>query len=163
MTEPEPRYSDQEWGLLVGLPQSVVIAASAVEEDGARATLAESEAGMEAIAEGRESGIPLVEEIAGLLVAQVGDPDEGAEPLVLSFVDREAGIADVLQRAKSAMALLSEKADEGEAGAYRHWLVTIAERVVNAASSGGILGLGGDQVTESEQRFVDRLHLVLQD
>ena len=51
--------------------------------------------------------------------------------------------------------------DEGEAGAYRHWLVKIAENVVNAASTGGILGLGGDAVSPSERRFRDRLSEVL--
>lgn len=47
-------------------------------------------------------------------------------------------------------------AGEPTAGAYRHWLVTIAERVVEAASS-GVLGCG-KQVSESAAarlRFTD--------
>lgn len=156
-------FSDQEWGLLVGLPQAVAVAASAAEADSRRATIAESEAGLDAIAAGRESGIPLVQNIAEELVARVGDPEEGEQAPVIDLPDREAAVTDVLDRARAAAALLAEKADEGEAGAYKHWLVTIAEHVVMAASSGGVLGVGGDLVSESEQRFVDRLSRTLND
>ena len=75
-----------------------------------------------------------------------------------------AGYADdVLVRAGEAARLLAAKADEGEAGAYKHWLVTIAEQVVTASPSGGILGVGGDIVTEPERQFRDRLASVLND
>lgn len=70
---------------------------------------------------------------------------------------------DVLDRARQAAALLTARADEGEGAAYRHWLVSIAEQVVEAASTGGLLGLGGDQVSEAEQRFVADLSKVLND
>lgn len=159
----EAEYTDEEWGLLVGLPQSVIIAASSAEPDGSRRTHAESEAGIQAIAEGRESGNPLVVRIASAIVERVADPDEGEEAPVIHLADREAGIADVLSRAKAASALLAERADSGEAEAYRHWLVTIADRVVNASKSGGILGLGGDWVSEAEQRFLADLTQALGD
>lgn len=157
------RFSDQEWGLLVGLPPAVAVAASAVEADGVRATLAEGEAGLVAIAAGRESGIPLVVDVAHQVVALMGDPEEGAAAPMFEFTDREAGVTDVLDRAQQAVDLLATKAEESESAAYCHWLVTIAEEVVSAASSGGVLGVGGDQVTESERWFVERLARVLQD
>jgi hypothetical protein len=156
-------YSDAEWGLLVGLPQSVLNAASAAEHDGTRRTLAESHAGLEAIAGGRESASPLVTAVAVELVSRVGDPETGEELPAIEPPDREAFIGDVLDRAGKAAALLTARADEGEAGAYKHWLVTIAEQVVTASPSGGILGVGGDLVTDAERRFRDRLAAVLDD
>jgi len=156
-------FSDQEWGLLVGLPQAVAVAASAAEADGIRATIAESQAGLDAISAGRESGIPLVQDIAQELVSRVGDPEDGEQAPLIELPNRETAVADVLARARAAAVLLAEKADEGEAGAYKHWLVNIAEQVVAAASSGGVLGVGGDLVSESEQRFVDRLSKTLND
>ena len=39
----------------------------------------------------------------------------------------------------------------------------IAEQVVGAASSGGLLGIGGESVSDSERRFRDRLAHVLND
>jgi hypothetical protein len=118
---------------------------------------------LESIATGRESGSPLVAAVAGEIVARVGDPEAGEELPVIAPADPRAVIEDVLNRAASAARLLAEKVDEGEAGAYKHWLVEIAEHVVSAASSGGILGLGGDVVSDSERRFRDRLSQVLND
>jgi hypothetical protein len=156
-------FSDAEWGLLVGLPQSVLTAASAAEHDGARRTQAENHAGLEAIAEGRESASPLVAAVSAELVSRVGDPETGEELPAIEPPDPAAYISDVLDRAGKAAALLNGRMSDGEAGAYKHWLVTIAEQVVTAAPSGGVLGVGGDVVTDSERRFRDRLSSVLTD
>jgi hypothetical protein len=161
----ETIFSDEEWSLLVGLPQSVMSAASAVEKNSTRHTLAESGAGLDAVSDGRASGNPLVEAIAKEMVFRVGgDPELGEEPpVVVVPSDATTYVAETLSRAKQASALLAEKVDEGEAGAYRHWLVTIAEQVVEAASSGGILGIGGEQVTAAEGAFVHQLSEALND
>lgn len=156
-------FSDEEWGLLVGLPQAVLTAASAAENDSARRTMAENAAGLETIAAGRGSASPLVAAVAGEIVARVGDPEAGEELPVIEPADPRAVIEDVLNRASTAARLLAGKVDEGEAGAYKHWLVEIAEQVVSAAATGGILGIGGDVVSDSERRFRDRLSEVLHD
>ncbi|WFE39592.1 hypothetical protein [Micromonospora sp. WMMD998] len=155
--------SDEEWGLLVGLPQAVLTAAAAAESDGTRRTMAENAAGLETIAAGRESASPLVAAVAGEVVSRVGDPEAGAELPVITPDDPMVMIEDVLARAGEASALLTGKVDEGQSGAYRHWLVEIADQVVGAASTGGILGIGGDVVSDSERRFRDRLSQVLND
>ncbi|MGC4854109.1 hypothetical protein ACLQ24_12100 [Micromonospora sp. DT4] len=156
-------FSDGEWGLLVGLPQSVLTAASAAESDGTRRTMAENAAGLETIGAGRESASPLVAAVASEVVTQVGDPEAGEELPVIAPADPQAYIDDVLVRAGEASALLAARVDEGEAGAYKHWLVMIADQVVGAASSGGLLGIGGESVSDSERRFRDRLAHVLND
>jgi hypothetical protein len=156
-------FSDEEWGLLVGLPQSVLTAASAAESDGTRRTMAENAAGLETIASGRESANPLVAAVAAEIVTRVGDPEDGAELPTIAPADPRAMIDDVLVRSGEAAALLAVRVDEGEAGAYKHWLVEIAEQVVTASSSGGLLGLGADVVSDSERRFRDRLSHVLND
>ncbi|SCL31107.1 hypothetical protein GA0074692_3051 [Micromonospora pallida] len=156
-------FSDEEWGLLVGLPQAILTAASAAESDGTRRTRAETAAGLETISAGRESASPLVAAVAGEIVARVGDPEAGEELPVLAPSDPQALIDDVLTRAGQAAALLATRVDEGQAGAYRHWLVEVADQVVTAAATGGILGIGGDVVSDSERRFRDRLAQVLND
>ena len=154
-------YSDVEWGLLVGLPQSVVVAVTSAEADGGRRTQAEGLAGIEAIAAGRDSGSALVHDVATEVVAQTGDPERGEAPPPIEFTDRAAGLAGVLDRAREASKLLSAKAAPGEAAAYRHWLMTIAEQVAAAAKSGGFLGIGGDRVSPAERKFLDDLAAVL--
>lgn len=155
--------SNEQWSLLVGLPQSVMTAASAAERDSGHRTHAEGEAGLEAISDGRNNGNPLVEAIAAEVIDRLGgDPELGEEPEVVPVPDDPSrAIADCLSRAAEARTLLVSTVDDGDAGAYRHWLVTIAERVVEAAAS-GVLGFG-EQVSESEQDFVRDLTVALND
>lgn len=163
-------FTDAEWGLLVGLPQSVLMAASAAEEDSTRRTAAENTAGMAAIADARSVASPLVSAVAGEIVARLGDPGESEElgslpdelP-VFAPADPAAFTADVLDRARAAAELLAGRDDEAEAGAYKHWLVMIAEEVVNASSSGGVLGIGATQISDAESSFVAELSQVLGD
>jgi hypothetical protein len=164
----EPLYSrlgftDAEWGLLVGLPQSVLTAASAATPDSARKTRAESEAGLDVISDGRASFSPLVAGVAMALVAEVGDPELGEEAPVIEPSDPIAYAEDVLGRAAEANALLTAKAEQSDAETYKHWLVEIAESVVGAASTGGVLGIGGETVTDTEREFRDALAKALAD
>ena len=164
----EPLYSklgftDTEWGLLVGLPQSVLTAASAASPDSARKTRAENEAGRDVISDARVSPSPLVAAVAGALLAEVGDPELGEEAPVIEPGDPHGYAEDVLQRAAEANALLVAKAERADAETYKHWVIEIAESVVGAASTGGVLGIGGEQVTDSERDFRDGLAKALAD
>ena len=150
-------FTDAEWGLLVGLPQSVLTAASAASPDSARKTRAESEAGVDVISDARASASGLVAAVAGALLARVGDPELGEEPPVIEPADPIAYVEDVLLRAAEANALLTAKAEQADAETYKHWLVEIAESVVGAASTGGVLGIGSEPVTDSERVFRDDL------
>jgi hypothetical protein len=169
MVQEELGFTDAEWGLLVGLPQSVMLAASAIEDDGSRRTNTENAAGLTAIADGRQSASPLVYAIANEIAERVGDPEEDEElpgqpiPDLPTPPEPDEYAKDVLDRARSAAALLKERSDEGEAGAYKHWLVTIADEVVNAVSTGSVLGIGGTQVSDAERSFRDDLSSVLND
>jgi hypothetical protein len=158
----EPKYTDEEWGLLVGLPQSVLIAASQAEADGARRTREEWTAGMTAVADGRDSSSALVKTVAADVVTRQGDITDGDEPPVIAFPDREAALSDVISRARAAHELLAAKAEHADAEAYRYWVVTVADQVVGAARSGGVLGLGGEQVTQAERSFRDDLAAALE-
>jgi hypothetical protein len=156
-------FTDAEWGLLVGLPQSVLIAASAAAPDSARKTRAEAATGLDIISDARASVSPLVTAVAGAIVSSVGDPDLGEEAPVIEPPDPAAYAKDVLGRATEANALLAAKAQQADAETYKHWLVEIAEGVVGAASTGGVLGLGGEVVTASEREFRDELAKALAD
>ncbi|MDT5030626.1 MAG: hypothetical protein QOC94_797 [Actinoplanes sp.] len=156
-------FTDPEWGLLAGLPQAVLTAASAATRDSARKTRAENAAGLDAIADGRTSASPLVAAVAAAAVGAAGDPELGEELPVVEPGDPIGYAQDVLQRATEAAALLAGKAEAADAETYKHWLVEIADTVVGAASSGGVLGLGGETVTDAERGFRDQLAEVLAD
>ncbi len=154
-------FTDAEWGLLVGLPQAVLTAASAATADSARKTRAESAAGQEKISDARASASPLVVAVAGAALEQAGDPERGEEPPVIEPGDPIGYAQDVLDRAAQAGVLLAAKATPQDAETYKHWLVEIADSVVGAASTGGVLGIGGEAVTDDERAFRDRLGKVL--
>jgi hypothetical protein len=156
-------FTDAEWGLLVGLPQSVLTAASVATPDSVRKTRAENEAGLDVISDARVSASPLVSAVAAALVAEVGDPELGEEAPVIEPSDPIAYAEDVLLRAAEVNALLTAKAAQADAETYKHWLVAIAESVVGAASTGGVLGVGGETVTDSERDFRDSLAKALAD
>ncbi|MFI7544218.1 hypothetical protein [Actinoplanes sp. NPDC049599] len=156
-------FTDAEWGLLVGLPQSVLTAASVATHDSARRTRAETAAGLDRIADARASASPLVTAVARAVLDQTGDPDRGEELPAIEPADPVGYAHDVLGRAAEANALLAAKADAADAETYKHWLVEIAESVVGAASSGGVLGIGGDVVTDNERDFRDTLAKALSD
>lgn len=154
-------FTDAEWGLLVGLPQSVLTAASVVTQDSARKTRAETAAGLDEIADARTSASPLVTAVAAAVLDQTGDPDRGEVLPAIEPADPAGYARDVLERAAQAAALLAGKTAEADAETYKHWLVEIAESVVGAASTGGVLGIGGDTVTEDERTFRDELATAL--
>ncbi len=168
MTPEQPQYAtwgftDAEWGLLVGLPQSVLSAASAATPDSARKTRAENAAGLEKISDARASASPLVVAVANAALDAAGDPELGEDPPVIEPGDPGGYAEDVLDRAAQAAALLSARVSPPDAETYKHWLVEIADTVVGAASSGGVLGIGGETVTDSERAFRDRLGRALTD
>ncbi|MEV6633373.1 hypothetical protein AB0M54_21765 [Actinoplanes sp. NPDC051470] len=150
-------FTDAEWGLLVGLPQAVLTAASAASQDGARKTRAENEAGLDKISEARASASGLVVEVASEALGAAGDPELGEDPPVIEPADPIEYARDVLVRAKEVNAVLAAKATPADAETYKHWLVEIADSVVGAASTGGVLGIGGEAVTDRERNFRDNL------
>jgi len=156
-------FTDSEWGLLAGLPQSVLTAASAATSDGARKTRAENEAGQTEISDARASASPLVAAVAAAALDQAGDPELGEEPPVIEPGDPIGYAEDVLGRAAEANELLTAKAEQADAETYKHWLVEIAEIVVGAASTGGVLGIGSEAITEDERSFRDDLAKALAD
>ena len=59
-----------------------------------------------------------------------------------------------IEDCKAVAALLASKASPQEAKEYRQWAFSVAENVANAASEGGFLGFGGEQVSDSEKQLL---------
>jgi hypothetical protein len=164
-------FRRDEWELLVRLPGRVAVAAtsavgtpdwrrsagSTAEVNRGRQTVAEGLAGIDAIAAGRFSASPLVREVVAAIYDETGDEEPAAE----EFRDRERGIAEVMAGCHTGAALLTGRVGREDADAYRHWLESIAARVCRAARSGGLFGVGGMPITETESRFLADLGAAL--
>jgi hypothetical protein len=176
-------FLPSEWELLIRLPAQVVIAATSMEADSAGQTVAEGLAGLDAIAAGRAFDSDLVRAVVAAIYAEndgrsrdsghlaafdgVDPIRQAAAPAVqdnrrpaeaAALAAQENGrAAEVLASCRSVTAVLSARADPADSAAYRQWLQFIAARVCEAASSDGLLGLGGDLLGDTEREFLAEL------
>jgi hypothetical protein len=83
------------------------------------------------------------------------------EQLVASApqLDRQSvGQPDQLpERIREAVRIVEEKATPEEAGQYRQFVLRVADVVAHAHKEGGVLGIGGKEVSQEEQAVLDRL------
>ena len=95
--------------------------------------------------------------------------DEGGSELLKELVasppslDREsAGQPDQIpEQIREAVRTVEEKATPEEAEEYRQFILRLADVVAHAHKEGGVLGIGGKEVSEEEQAALDRLSSTL--
>jgi hypothetical protein len=151
------QFAPAEWDLLARLPRRVLIAATSVEHESTRHTVAEGLAGIEAIAAGRASSSRLVRDVVAAIYAE---PDDDA-PVAEELADPRAGVAGMLAECRTAARLLADRTPAIDAAAYRGWLSDIAAIVCAAARTGGMSGSGSTAVSTAEQMFLDELAAAL--
>jgi hypothetical protein len=66
-----------------------------------------------------------------------------------------------IEDCKTVAALLAAKATLQEAKEYRQWAFSVAENVANAASEGGLLGFGGERVSDPEKQLIAKIRSAL--
>jgi hypothetical protein len=156
-------FTTEEWSEVLG---SVMLAGMAV-------TLADPSGLIGMAKEGLASG--------SALVAAKTDPNSNALiKSVVSDFETSAGRASargvikgklagkqagemkstILETLGQTVALVDAKAADDAAG-FKAWLLSISERVANAASEGGFLGFGGVQVSDAERSTLDEISKAL--
>jgi hypothetical protein len=58
---------------------------------------------------------------------------------------------------REALRIMEEKATPDEAEEYRQFILRVADVVAHAHKEGGVLGIGGKEVSEQEQAALDQL------
>lgn len=66
-----------------------------------------------------------------------------------------------IETARRAGAILSVVAEPAQAEAIRNWLMRVADQVARSAREGGLLGLGGDDVSRPEQDAISEIAYAL--
>ena len=61
------------------------------------------------------------------------------------------------ERIREAIRIVGEKATPEEAEEYRQFILRVADAVAHAHKEGGVLGIGGKEVSEQEQAVLDQL------
>ncbi len=65
------------------------------------------------------------------------------------------------ERLREAIELLEQKASPEEVEAYKRFVASVAEAAAKAHKEGGFIGIGGKEVSESEQAALDEIAATL--
>ena len=153
-------FTEEEWARLKRAPFVAGMAISLADPGGPIEAVKETAATLKTVraAEGGDRG-ELVGALATEVVAEAGqrkNPLGGFKPTG----GANAGV-EILGELGEVNRIVSAKATEEEASAYREWLQTAAQEAANAAKEGGFLGFHATLVSEGEQRMLDKLEEVL--
>lgn len=149
-------FTNEEWTLLRLVPSLVAGGMVAADPSGLFSSVKESFAGAKGMASALEAHGGL--ELFSALAADRSIPGMPDPKSMLGEGSREQQMQSlknaVLERVKSAVALLAAKASPAEADAYRQMLVTVAQQAADASKEGGFLGFGGVRVSDKEKAFI---------
>jgi hypothetical protein len=73
------------------------------------------------------------------------------------FESAEQLRSEGITRIRDAVALVEDKATPEETEAYRAFIVDVARRAAEATKSGGVLGVGGERVSDAERAALDEI------
>jgi hypothetical protein len=146
-------FSPENWNKILESVALSAVAVTAADPSGLMGLLKESFASAGATMAAKSD--PGASELVKSVVAEF-ETSEGRTKIRDALKARLAGAsqADVSKRAVKALgevsALLDAKAP-ADAAAFKAWLRTISSKVADAATEGGILGFGGQKVSEKEK------------
>ena len=147
MTE-KAAFNAEEWSKLVEAPALAALRLIAADRGG---SIRESLSLGRAYAEASKQGAGLLAEIAST------PPQVDRSELK----DRDAIPQRTEQALREALAILERNATPEELEAYRQFVLKLADTVAHAHKEGGFLGIGGKEVSESEQAALDELAAVV--
>jgi hypothetical protein len=150
-------YTTEEWALLARAPFMTGMIVSLASPSGLTGVLGESMVVTKALlaAEGSTSTSALIKSLIADIKASRGAL---AKPSGLSPANAKT-IA--MEEIGKVSALLAQKATPEEAAAFKDWLEDIAQAAAEAATEGGLFGIGGVRVSESEKVAVEEVKKTL--
>lgn len=155
------RFTPDEWYQVMTAPGRVGAAVVAASPSGVTGLVAEAQAIGAAIRESvsAEDRTPLLEAMAADLMGTPPTPQE------VPAQDRPRTLDEArarsLEEVRRAAWLVGAKAGPEDLAAFRHLLLSVAERTAAAAKEGGFLGFGGEQVSDRERQVVAELRAIL--
>jgi hypothetical protein len=153
-------FTDEEWTRLKRAPFVAGMAISLSDPGGPIELVKETAATLKTVTGAAEQGGR--GEFVGAVATEVAaEAKERKNPLG-GFKARGAlAVQEIVDELAGVNGIVSAKASPEDADAYRTWLKDAAQEAANAAKEGGFLGFHAVQVSEGEQRMLDKLAEVL--
>jgi hypothetical protein len=143
-------FNAEEWEHVAQAPALAALMVMMADRGG---TIRESIALGKAYAEARrDGGSELLEEL-------VSSPPR-LDPTSMGPADQLR--QQLPERIQEALRILKEKATPEEAEQYRQFILRLADVVAHAHKEGGVLGIGGKEVSAEEQAALDQLASTLE-
>lgn len=137
-------FSEHQWQRLVEAGPQIALAVAASSGSSAQ-SVAELDAFLRLVDETADEA-----QEAGLLGRLAADTRAKLAAGMLRGNTDDA-IPDGIHAAREAGAILAVQADEHESRVLRQWLLQVAHTVAGAARDGGVLGIGGQDVSQVER------------
>jgi len=153
-----------QWQAVRNTPHHVIIAVSSSGGSPFDEML-ERAAGLQAIVDAINSTHPLVSEIAGSTHIMEAQDDIRRWYYTLEEPHRTPqNLQDkALETAKHALEALGTHGTATDLMHYGEFVLSLANRVARAAREGDMFGIGGELVSTSERRFIERLDQIVQE
>jgi hypothetical protein len=153
-----------QWQAVRNTPHHVIIAVSSSGGSPFDEML-ERAAGLQAIVDAINSTHPLVSEIAGSTHIMEAQDDIRRWYYTLEEPHRTPqNLQDkALETARHALEALGTHGTATDLMHYGEFVMSLANRVARAAREGDMFGIGGELVSASERRFIERLDQIVQE
>jgi hypothetical protein len=153
-------FTTDEWAQLRQAPFMAGLAVVAASPSGPFGVLQEMFAVGRMLAEVKSQGASS-ELVKGLVADLEGDRRNQSAPAELTGKKPEEILSFAVERCREIASMVERKAAPGEAQAFKQWLVSVSQKVAEAAKEGGFLGFGGTQVSAQESAAVQQLSAAL--
>jgi hypothetical protein len=149
-------FNEAEWTRLKRAPFIAGMAISLADPGGPIEAVKETSATLKTVLRTAESTGP--DELVGQLAREVSEEARHRKSPLAGFKPKAATAgAEILDELREVNRVVSEKASEGEAAAFREWLLQAAQAAADAAKEGGFMGFKAERVSEGEKRMLDQL------
>ncbi len=164
-TSIKDNFDEQQWFLLSSTPSLIGAAMAGAAPSGIIGTVKEAVASMKGVIAGIKDYPE--NELVQTLLERAENWDDAKEragnyrKMALDKMDThgiktpEQLTARMLEDCREVNALLTANCSNEQAHEYKLWALSVAEKVAHAASEGGFLGFGGEQVSEPERKLLD--------
>lgn len=152
-------FISAEWEVLRDAPNLLVLAMAVAGASGFFGSIAEALAPAETIRHALQGSNQLLRELCqkdemmGSVASIKSRAKAGGDfPNIQSALRQES-----IDKARAAVDLLRQKGSPEDIETYREFLITLGDKVANAAKEGAFLGFGGERVSENERTLLAEL------
>ena len=150
-------FAEDEWTRVKRAPFVAGMAISLADPGGPIEAIREIAATLKTVTGATQAG-----GLVGAVATEVTEEARQRQSPLAGFKPKGALAGqEILDELRGVNAIVTEKATQTDADAYRAWLHAAAREAAEAAKEGGFLGFHAERVSEGEQRMLDSLREAL--